>query len=214
MHDIHPRLGVVIAVSIGGLAIAGWKLGVAPLHQQLATANASCGEMERQIRELEALALPEQASLDADLALATQHRERLKSIGAAPDGNRIQERLRTLAAEWDVKIDRLERRNKLGGAENKHAAYSARETVGFTMSVRGSYSNVAGYVRAVAADHGLTRINTLRLTPVAAQEGQAVSASIETSHLRLVAPRAKDGKQGDSAPGASKPAGAPRETRS
>lgn len=208
MHDINPRVAMITTICLGGLAVAGWRLLVAPLHGRLAAASAQTASLAGQVESLQRMALPDEAVLQQELLRVKEQNERLTAVSAPPDGNQLRERLRELATLNEVRIDRIERRNKLGSThEAKQNNYSLREAVGFSMSVRGSYSHLAQFIQAIRADSALSRINSVKLSAASGADSQGVSALIETSHLRLVAPQAKPEpkgpKSGPGGPGAA-----------
>lgn len=195
MHDINHRVAMISSLCIGGLAVAGWRLLVAPMHGHLATASAQTAALREQVKVLQDASLPEQAVLDQELARAREQQERLSAATVAPDGNHLRERIRELAATDEVRVDRLERRNRAAGHEGKQASYALRDVVGFSMTVRGGYSNVAQFIQDVRGSHSLTRITAVKLSSGGAASPDTVTAIIETSHYRLVSPHAKPEKQ-------------------
>lgn len=191
MHDFSPRMALIAAVAAGGLLVVAWRVVVAPLHVRLASASVQETTLLGQISGLEALRLPDQRVLDQELHRVTERGERLREAGKAPDGNLIQERVRSLAGSHRVRIDRLERRGRVGSTEGRGAAYALRDALGYSISAQGTYTDMADFIESVRTGLGLTRISGLRLTPVETSQGRSVSAVIETTHMRLVAPQAK-----------------------
>lgn len=188
---MNPRMALVATVAAGGLLVVAWRVAVSPLHARLATASVQETTLRGQVAGLESLRLPDQGVLDQELRRVTERGERLHEAGRSPDGNRIQEDVRALASTHRVRIDRLERRGRVGSTEGRGSAYALRDAMGFSISAQGSYSDMANFIEAVRTDLGLTRISGLRLTPVETSGGRSVSAVIETTHMRLVAPQAK-----------------------
>ncbi|MCC6427273.1 MAG: hypothetical protein IT435_10690 [Phycisphaerales bacterium] len=191
MQDISPRLGVIITIALGGAAIAGWRLGVAPMHSQLAAAQAQSASISAQIRQLEAFKLPDQAIVDQDLIRLQQQQDRLTAAATVPDGNRIQEQIRSLAAVNGVRVDRLERRSRTAAHDPKQTSYSLRDTFGYTMTVSGPYSGVADFLQAIRSDINLSKVASLKLTPAQPGEKPGVNAIIETAHMRLIVPQSQ-----------------------
>ncbi len=192
MNDINPRMGLIITFAVGGVAIAAWRLAVAPLHAQLAAAKAESSQISRQVDVLKATNLPDQSVIDQELSRVKQQQARLNSLAAVPDGNRIQEQIRALAAPGGLRVDRLERRSHNSAFNDpKQTSYLLKDAFGMSLTVQGPYSAVADFIQAIRSQTGLTKIASVKLSPVQTVDRQLVTAIIETSHMRLTSPPAK-----------------------
>jgi hypothetical protein len=192
---------IVLSVCIGGYM----SLVDGP-RQQAARARAEAAAIATQLREAEQLRnqVPmftaarerwghEAAALVEAGRLAREERELFASIMSIADSSHVTiEQLNPAKAAGRLVVPVADAGADDGGAGDVNVAYS--------ISAKGSYSDVALFLRALRTGLGYSIVRSARITPYGEDQARLVRAEIETEHFAFdpSPPRqTSDGSQAD-----------------
>lgn len=185
-HLIVRRLAIETLV-VGTIIAGGWFGLLKPLEARLATAKARQAAQEVKIeaarKEDASRAVPPEARLRELTARAVEIDQQSKASG---EPAMLYDTLTGAAASHGVRIDRLDPKRRATGANRRPGSKTEIETVEYTIIAIGTFDAVSRFVAQLEREIGLTRITALRVAPRPGDSPQGVTATIETSHFRLV----------------------------
>lgn len=197
MSQVNQRTSFIASMCIAGLAIASWKVFVAPMHSSLAVASAQVKNLENRIDVLEEAGVPDAAIVAADLRRLESQNAALSAATQVPEANQVRDRFRELAAESKVRVDRLDRRTRASSShrDEKTSDPVTREYAAFSMTVRGKFADIAAFIQAIRTEPGINRITAIKVGSQSSDDRGVISAVVDTSHHRLILPTASQATQ-------------------
>lgn len=189
MND-QTRQFMVLVIGISVVGGALWSAVIKPLADRQAEFREA---LDAETAEIRAGRDMLDAADETDLVTETlkENAAAYQSLwGVAADASSLYDTLREFARESGVSIDRIEpRRVVLGAAvEGVLKDYDlTAERAGYQVDVQGSFESVARFVRAVQSRTGLSRIDTIRISPgtTTGSSPDVVQATIATSHIGI-----------------------------
>ena len=198
------RSYVVRLAVVSALASAAWYFVVRPMRDELTTRKATLAATHAEIElgkgqilasDRAPAAAIEQLKSQAD-ALT-----RLWSVAAETSG--LYEQIDSLAHRYGVVVERMEpNRGGAKGIASKDAPDAPTfNELAYSIELVGPYEGVARFVRAIQYELGMTRIESLRISPVESQSGSTqVRASVKTTHFQALGGLAAFDSIGESTP--------------
>lgn len=173
-----------VGAGVCGLA---WQVIAGPIHQRLASANASVGSQQAEIVAYQesVSTMPEtpERVIEQATTRAKAIEERSRQTG---DASALYDALASVAKNTGVHIERIEPRQSTPSAR---VGKTAVESTSFGVDITGDFASLVKFVDQAESRIGLTRVNGLRVRPTIAQgeNGQPglLAATIETTHYRL-----------------------------
>lgn len=200
MNAASARRIVAQIVIVACLAGGAWHLGLRPMEARLARAQASLQAQRAEVARLEA----DQGTAPTDprtrAGLVEAREARLNELSRrSGDTAGLYDLIGDLAVRSGVRVQRIEPKGATQPIKDKeHDPVYAVMGVQYSIEAAGDYGHIAEFVRLIEQDAGLTKVVSIRLAPTPATVDQpdptTVTASIETSHLRLVIDTADTGK--------------------
>ncbi|GIK17868.1 MAG: hypothetical protein DYG93_04225 [Leptolyngbya sp. PLA2] len=185
-HLIARRLAIEV-IMVGAMIAGGWFGLLKPLEARLATAKAREASQELKIeaarREDANRASPPETRLRELTARAVEIDRQSRASG---EPAMLYDTLTGAAASHGVRIDRLDPKRRATTANRRPGSRTEIESVEYTIIAIGAFDAVARFVAQLEHEIGLTRITALRVAPRPGDSSQEVTATIETSHYRLV----------------------------
>ncbi len=183
---ILRRLAVETLV-VGAVIAGGWFGLLKPLEARLATANARQRSQETRIEAARQEEATRTASPEVRLReLTARATEVDRQSRASGDPATLYDTLTGAAASHGVRIDRLDPKRRATSANRRPGSKTEIEAVEYTIIAIGAFDAVSRFVSQLEHEIGLTRITAIRMAPRPGDSPEEVTATIETSHYRLV----------------------------
>lgn len=187
MSSASNRVFVAQVVFLTVTVVAVWYLAIRPMKASLMSARAEYAAQQKDIKAFHQAqqTLPESGSQ----ALARMKSERQaisERLRLSGNSSLVYDKFRSLAAEYDVDIERIEPVRTRAGRGKSDSVGVAIESTGHTIEFSGSFDDVAAFVQAVQDRVGMSKVTTLRMTPArVVSDDPMIDAQIEAVHFRL-----------------------------
>ncbi len=192
MSDTNTRANVVQLFIAAAICVGGYLLLVDPAHKRLTAVRAQVVEKSAKIKQLQQVrdAVPRFTQMAEQAA----HQASVIEARSTParDQGALFASLAALAAEHHVRLDTLDpyqvsRPTPPPAAPAAAGAPPAPpppkdSVLGYTITMVGSYDDLARFVSAIQHTTGFTRIRNLRLSPITEGTVTAVHATLQTEH--------------------------------
>lgn len=169
-----------------GITVLAWQVLTRSQQTGLAQARAQVASRQEQLAAFEAAPRPV-----TDLAAATESLRRTSlslrnRLAQTADSAKLYEAIGNLAIRQQLRIERIDPLRSTGESAVS-AAKAGFEKSGYALDVVGSYDGVARFLDQIQTSLGASRVESLRIEPVAitGNQGALVRATLETLHLRL-----------------------------
>lgn len=184
MNATLVRAFISKSVLLAAASGAVWYLAVRPMKDELRQARAAYESLSHEIDEHRSTF--GNASFDAD-AVVRELKGRRSLLEArftdSADPAQVYDKLGTLAASTGVRLERVE-----PGKGGRGLVSQCPEIVVaavHTIEATGTMAQLSDFFAAIDGSLGMSRVGTVRLSPVAGSSGEQLTATIETTHLRL-----------------------------
>lgn len=196
MNPLHLTRSVIPMLAVCGAGITAWHFAVRPLGRDLAEVRGNLASARAEISQHDAaFGAREGSASDVLLAAQTAVLNVQKAAQNSADPTQIYECVGQIARRFGVRVERIEPRT--ASIKNKSDSPVA-EVASYTISLIGPFVGVAEAIGALESETGLTRFQTVRISPTTVQGAtDGVVATLETTHYRLTRiPGARDAAGG------------------
>lgn len=192
MKEVSPTMrarAVECAAAVAIVAL-GWFFLIKPAERSLASDRSRVAAVRAQVDEASVLTSSVDR-IEADAARATDSVQALRTAERVTSASsRLYDAVNRLAAASSVKVMRLDPAGlrQVAGPSTVGAASPARgEVQEYRITVQGTYESVARFIHACEHSLGTSSVAKFRIAPVDDAHNDRVEATIETTHLRLLA---------------------------
>ncbi|MBL8760314.1 MAG: hypothetical protein JNL50_03345 [Phycisphaerae bacterium] len=190
---VYASKSVLLAAAAGAV----WYVAVRPLTHELQQARAAFDAFAVEIDDhARAFGSSPFAAKDVADDLAARKHALQAAFQDSSNPAQVYDRLGALASRSGVRLERVE-----PGKGGKGLVSQCPEIVVsavHTVEAVGSMSQLADFFTAIDTDLGMSRVGAVRLNPVPGSSGEQLTATVETTHLRLQERAAKPGAATDS----------------
>lgn len=176
----YASKSVLLAAAAGVI----WFFTVRPMTDELRQAKAAIdsfgAEIDQHTKQFGSTPFPAEAIANE---LRARRADLEASFRASSNPAQVYDSLGVLAASVGVRLERVE-----PGKGGRGVVSQCPEIVNsavHSIEATGTMSQLADFFSAIDTRLGMSRVTSVRLAPVPGADGQQLTATIETTHLRL-----------------------------
>lgn len=185
MNQTLARTYASKSVLLAAAAGAIWYFAVRPMNDELRQARAAFDafavEIDEHTRQFGSTPFPAD-EVAADLKARRVGIESQFADSANPA--HVYDSLGELAVRTGVRLERVEPGKGGRGVVSQCPEISVSAV--HTIEATGSMSQLADFFTAIDTELGMSRVGSVRLSPIPGSQGEQLTATLDTTHLRLV----------------------------
>lgn len=191
---------VLLAAAAGAL----WYLAIRPMTDELRQARAAFDAFAVEIEEHNRQFGSEPFSAEEVASDLKSRRAGIETrFEASANPAHVYDSLGSLAARTGVRLERVEPGK--GGRGVVSQCPEIMVSAVHTIEATGTMSQLADFFTAIDTELGMSRVGSVRLSPVPGSQGEQLTATLDTTHMRLAEKSSKPPARVGASSAASQP---------
>jgi hypothetical protein len=188
-------IGFMVCVGV----CAAWHMGVRPLEHKFKDSKAHLAALKVRLAEFDEIIRTEQPLTTTIDGLNQRGLRTNQATALSGNATRLYDAVHDLARINSVRLARIEPSTGRGAVQPTptKGAFKGAETFGYTLEVTGTFESVSRFIDSCERSLGVSKVAAFHLAPQivgSSSTDPVVTATVETSHLKLVIPNVAEPK--------------------